>query len=411
MRSLFRRSVPAPAPAPPPQPGAPVPEYRPLAWFRPGVQRTLRNRYRLPRRVSPAALLFVPWIDVLLVVGAACLFHSATCGVPAETFRLDGAEAPSVSLPDAPFASAVASPPQPRPVFLARPAQRNAYPRAKASPTSYLPSPICDQRQPRSPGGCKAAQVTDFRVDARMARSARGELRGRFRTARRRRIPRRRFHALRIDTLLVLAATGLLVFAFPRPSAFRPPAPKPPPYGPAAAGAETGRAPSGPASIRFSILPSRLSSPASARFFSPTLIPFGTDGYLPGLAALPEPDAAIDARRPLAPPETAPAPPVHLRLPIPVETLEARLSQAPGLFPVAVQPVRFPRHPRRRAPRGEALLFPSSDGTAPTVFLDTAGDPALDTASLLSRAFELRLPPSSTNETAVRVPLADLPPR
>ena len=229
--------------------------------------------------------------------------------------------------------------------------------------------------------------------------------------ARRRRIPRRRFHALRIDTLLVLAATGLLVFAFPRPSAFLPPAPKPPPYGPAAAGAGTGRAPSGPASIRFSILPSRLSSPASARFFSPTLIPFGTDGYLPGLAALPEPDAAIDARRPLAPPETEPAPPVHLRLPIPVETLEARLSQAPGLFPVAVQPVRFPRHPRRRAPRGEALLFPSSDGTAPTVFLDTAGDPALDTASLLSRAFELRLPPSSTNETAVRVPLADLPPR
>ena len=229
--------------------------------------------------------------------------------------------------------------------------------------------------------------------------------------ARRRRIPRRRFHALRIDTVLVLAATGLLVFAFPRPSAFLPPAPKPAPYGPAAAGAEAGRAPSGPASIRFSILPSRLSSPASARFFSPTLIPFGTDGYLPGLAALPEPDAAVDARRPLAPPETAPAPPVHLRLPIPVETLEARLSQAPGLFPVAVQPVRFPRHPRRRAPRGEALLFPSSDGTAPTVFLDTAGDPALDTASLLSRAFELRLPPSSTNETAVRVPLADLPPR
>ncbi len=31
------------------------------------------------------------------------------------------------------------------------------------------------------PGGCKAAQVTDFRVDARMARSARDELRGRFR--------------------------------------------------------------------------------------------------------------------------------------------------------------------------------------------------------------------------------------
>ena len=74
-----------------------------------GKKRTLRNRYRLPRRVSPAALLFVPWIDVLLVVGAACLFHSATCGVPAETFRLDGVEAPSVSLPDAPFASAARS--------------------------------------------------------------------------------------------------------------------------------------------------------------------------------------------------------------------------------------------------------------------------------------------------------------
>ena len=245
MRSLFHRSAPAPDPAPPP--AAPAPEYRPLAWFRPGVQRTLRNRYRLPRRVSPAALLFVPWIDVLLVVGAACLFHSATCGVPAETFRLDGAEVPSVSLPDAPFASAARS----SLVLVVR----------RLPPDALAGAPLAPE--------CLPAQAFLDNVAWNLSRPDRAAA----------------FPEAVAAAAKAVAERSALVYMDADLS-----------HRDALRLAAMLRAPSGSAPIRFSILPSRLSSPASARFFSPTLIPFGTDGYLPGLAALPEPDAAIDAR-------------------------------------------------------------------------------------------------------------------
>ena len=213
----------------------------------------------------------------------------------------------------------------------------------------------------------------------------------------RRRVPRRRFHALRIDTLLVLALGAVLALAFPSGEEWRASRPReaPPP--------ETvfllSPAPPGP--------PDR-GTAGPAGLFSPTLFSFGADGFLPPGDGVPEPEAAEAARKTPQPPGRAASADEPLPVPLPESALTAHLGPADRPFseprprpaPSAAAPAAAARG------TGSMTLFYDPGAALPTVVVDAPGVPPSEIPALEARAFALRLPPAETSRV-VRLPLAD----
>lgn len=203
----------------------------------------------------------------------------------------------------------------------------------------------------------------------------------------RHRVPRRRFHALRLDILLVLFVAGLLVCALPSFRSLRAPA---------------GAAPSFPI-VLFSDAPA---APVADDPFNPERIAFG-EGGLPDMAELPPPDAVSDALRPLPPP----APPSALgperpAVGLPVAALRSSLSPAPPLF-ARPDPAAAPSP--APAPGGTATLFYDAGSPLPTVLVDAPGaSPALVRAA--EAAALARKPPAASTSVIVRLPLSQLAP-
>jgi hypothetical protein len=211
--------------------------------------------------------------------------------------------------------------------------------------------------------------------------------------SKRRRIPRRRFHALRIDTLLVLALVAALASAFPSAAELRASRPRatPPPA------IDLRLAPSEPSGL-LTFEPSNL--------FSPTVFAFGSDGFLPSDDSVPEQEAAAAARRPWAPPGHAASADEPLPVPLPESALAARLAPSPrpvsgrrrapaSAAPAAPAPVR---------PSGEMTLFYDPGAALPTVVVDAPGLAPSEIPALEARAFAMRLPPAETSRV-VRVPV------
>ena len=211
--------------------------------------------------------------------------------------------------------------------------------------------------------------------------------------SRRRRIPRRRFHALRIDTLLVLALVAALAFAFPSAAAFRASRPR--------------TAPPPAIALDFApCVPSDPGTPGPSSLFSPTLFSFGADGYLPPDDAVPEPGAAAEARRAPSPPGRAASADEPLPVPLPESALTAHLGPAEGLFsgprPRPARPAATNAAPARAA--GSMTLFYDPGAALPTVVVDAPGLPPSEIPALEARAYSMRLPPAETSRV-VRVPV------
>jgi len=210
----------------------------------------------------------------------------------------------------------------------------------------------------------------------------------------RRRIPRRRFHALRIDTLLVLAVGAVLALAFPSGAEWRASRPRT----------------AAPPAVDLRLLPSEPSNLRTfepSNLFSPTIFSFGSDDFLPPDDSVPEPEAAAAARVAPPPPGRAASADEPLPVPLPDSALAAHLGPAD-------RPFSGPR-PRPAAPpasadaasaraTGSMTLFYDPGASLPTVVVDAPGVPPSEIPALEARAFAMRLPPAETSRV-VRVPV------
>ena len=211
----------------------------------------------------------------------------------------------------------------------------------------------------------------------------------------RRRIPRRRFHALRIDTLLVLAFGAVLALAFPSGDEWRASRPR--------------KAP--PPETAFLLSPALPGPPDRGTaeppdLFSPTLFSFGADGFLPNDDGVPEPEAAEAARKAPSPPGRAASADEPLPIPLPESALTAHLGPADRPFsgprPRPEPSAAAPAAPAR--PSGTMTLFYDPGAALPTVVVDAPGVPPSEIPALEARAFSMRLPPAETSRV-VRVPV------
>lgn len=222
--------------------------------------------------------------------------------------------------------------------------------------------------------------------------------------SRRRRIPRRRFHALRIDTLLVLALGTVLALAFPSGAEWRASRPREADRPPAIdlrllpPGEPRDREDGGPPA-RPAVGPSGL--------FSPTIFSFGSDGFLPPDDSVPAPEAAGAARQPPPPPGRAASADEPLPVPLPDSALAAHLGPADRPFSgPRPRPVPPPAETNAAPARGAGAmtLFYDPGASLPTVVVDAPGVPPSEIPALEARAFAMRLPPAETSRV-VRVPV------
>jgi len=202
----------------------------------------------------------------------------------------------------------------------------------------------------------------------------------------RRRIPRRRFHALRIDTLAVLAFGAVVALAFPSGAEWRASRPREAP----------------PPAAAFRLVPA---GGEPSELFSPTLFSFGAEGFLPPDGSVPAPEAADAARAAPPPPGRAASADEPLPVPLPDSALAAHLGPAPRPFSEArpAPPAALAAVPAARAP-GEMALFYDPGASLPTVVVDAPGLAPSEIPALEARAFAMRLPPAETSRV-VRLPL------
>ena len=209
--------------------------------------------------------------------------------------------------------------------------------------------------------------------------------------SKRRRIPRRRLHALRLDTALVLLLCAALFAAFPSGAAFRASHPRavPPPA------IDLRLEPPEPSGLRDSEPPD---------LFSPEVFPFGADGFLPSGGDVPEPDAAVAARRVPPVPGRAASAESFEGVPLPESALTARLGPSPRPFSEPRPAAAAPAPAAAPRSKGTMTLFYDPGVALPTVVVDAPGLAASEIPAIEAAAFARRDPPAETSRV-VRLPI------
>lgn len=150
--------------------------------------------------------------------------------------------------------------------------------------------------------------------------------------------------------------------------------------------------------------PSGLRAIGRSCLFSPTIFPFGADGFLPEDVDVPEPDAAVAARRVPPVPGRAASADAFEGVPLPESALTTRLEPSPRPFSEPRPPASAP--PAAAAPRskGTMTLFYDPGFALPTVVVDAPGLAASEIPAIEAAAFARRDPPAATSRV-VRLPV------